>query len=198
MHGMFDSGFFGPDSIRPFDREMVERDFKANKFKTKDLTAAIEQALDPTEFDKEMKELREAQRKVDEQERKEMAKSKKRAPAKKEPSPAKKAPVPKSKPAPEPKAKATPAAKQTKVTEQPTTNIPAQIIAPTTTSRKRRGTQTHQDQPEPADNPRDTKRSVSCCTWCWCVKKQFLPNSHGCTIRAAYHRAYCYYCCYYW
>ncbi|GAB5587743.1 hypothetical protein Unana1_02643 [Umbelopsis nana] len=149
--GSKDYGFFGPDSIRPFDHEAVERDLKANKFKTKDLTVAIKQALDPIEFDKEVKEMKEAQRKEDEQERKETSKSKKKAPIKKESPPAKKAPASKSKAAAEPKPKA--ASKQSKATE----SKPAGIIAPTT-SRKRRGTQT-QDQQDATDNPRDTKRS---------------------------------------
>lgn len=117
---------------------------------------AIKQALDPIEFDKEVKEMKEAQRKEDEQERKETSKSKKKAPVKKESPPAKKAPAPKSKAVAEPKPKA--ASKQSKATE----SKPAGIIAPTT-SRKRRGTQT-QDQQDATDNPRDTKRSVSC-TW---------------------------------
>ncbi|KAI9287349.1 hypothetical protein BC943DRAFT_275093 [Umbelopsis sp. AD052] len=93
--GSKDYGFFGSDSIRPFDRDTVERDLKANKFKTKDLTTAIQQALDPTEFDKEVKQLRDAQRKEEGQERKDAAKSKKKQPAaKKEPSPAKKEIIP--------------------------------------------------------------------------------------------------------
>jgi hypothetical protein len=39
------SGFFGPDAIRPFDSVNVENDLAANKFKTKDLIFAVEQAL---------------------------------------------------------------------------------------------------------------------------------------------------------
>ncbi|KAL9540627.1 hypothetical protein PS6_010671 [Mucor atramentarius] len=42
------SGFFGPDCIRPFDREAVERDLRDKKFKTKDLENAVHQALDPS------------------------------------------------------------------------------------------------------------------------------------------------------
>lgn len=44
----FISGFFGPDCIRPFDRETVQRDLKDKKFKTKDLESAVHQALDPS------------------------------------------------------------------------------------------------------------------------------------------------------
>ncbi|KAI7907412.1 uncharacterized protein BX663DRAFT_495790 [Cokeromyces recurvatus] len=48
FYGSRDYGFFGPDCVRPFDREAVERDLKAKKFKTKDLELAIHQALDPS------------------------------------------------------------------------------------------------------------------------------------------------------
>ncbi|KAI9473649.1 MAG: hypothetical protein EXX96DRAFT_610576 [Benjaminiella poitrasii] len=48
FYGSRDYGFFGPDCVRPFDRETVERDLKAKKFKTKDLELAIHQALDPS------------------------------------------------------------------------------------------------------------------------------------------------------
>jgi hypothetical protein len=47
------SGFFGSDSIRPFDVDAVERDLKAKKFKTKDLELAVRQALDPSLLDEE-------------------------------------------------------------------------------------------------------------------------------------------------
>ncbi|RUS20375.1 hypothetical protein BC938DRAFT_475573 [Jimgerdemannia flammicorona] len=46
--GVFGTGFFGPDLIRPFDRDEVERDLKAKKFKSKDLELAVRQALDPS------------------------------------------------------------------------------------------------------------------------------------------------------
>ncbi|CAM0138063.1 unnamed protein product [Umbelopsis sp. WA50703] len=149
-------GFFGPDSIRPFDRGTVERDLQANKFKTKDLTEAIKQALDPTEFDKEIKKLKDAQRKEDEGEAEEKdGKSKKRpTPAKKAPTPpAKKTPAPKAKPAP--KANPTPA-KPTKPAA--TEKKPAASIPAVTTLRKRRGTQS-QIVTEETDNQRDAKRS---------------------------------------
>ncbi|KAG2176240.1 hypothetical protein INT43_005474, partial [Umbelopsis isabellina] len=138
--GSKDYGFFGPDSIRPFDRSAVERDLQANKFKTKDLTEAVKQALDPTEFDKEIKKLKEAQRKEEEggSDEKNAKSKKKAAPTKKAPSPpAKKTPVPKAKPAPT-KAKPTPvkATKPAATEKQPAPSIPA-----TTTLRKRRGTQ---------------------------------------------------------
>lgn len=42
------SGFFGPDSIRPFNKINVEKDLKAKKFKTKDLEMAVREALDPS------------------------------------------------------------------------------------------------------------------------------------------------------
>ncbi|KAI8059844.1 hypothetical protein BC940DRAFT_350939 [Gongronella butleri] len=45
--GSRDYGFFGPDSIRPFNKDAVERDLKAKKFKTKDLEMAVREALDP-------------------------------------------------------------------------------------------------------------------------------------------------------
>lgn len=48
FYGSRDYGFFGPDCIRPFDREVVERDLKDKKFKTKDLENAVHQALDPS------------------------------------------------------------------------------------------------------------------------------------------------------
>ncbi|KAG2187470.1 hypothetical protein INT44_005159 [Umbelopsis vinacea] len=151
--GSKDYGFFGSDSIRPFDRDTVERDLKANKFKTKDLTTAIQQALDPTEFDKEVKQLRDAQRKEEGQERKDAAKSKKKQPAaKKEPSPAKKATP--AKPTAENKTKAAATPKPTKAQEKPQEIIPA---APTS-SRKRRGTQAREVS-ETTDNARDSKRS---------------------------------------
>ncbi|CAO3591390.1 unnamed protein product [Absidia cylindrospora] len=46
--GSRDYGFFGPDSIRPFNKVNVEKDLKAKKFKTKDLEMAVREALDPT------------------------------------------------------------------------------------------------------------------------------------------------------
>jgi hypothetical protein len=46
-----DSGFFGADSIKPFNADAVERDLKAKKFKTKDLELAVRQALDPSLLD---------------------------------------------------------------------------------------------------------------------------------------------------
>ncbi|KAI8333716.1 hypothetical protein BC941DRAFT_434275 [Chlamydoabsidia padenii] len=49
--GSKDYGFFGPDSIRPFNKADVEKDLKAKKFKTKDLERAIREALDPTWID---------------------------------------------------------------------------------------------------------------------------------------------------
>ncbi|KAI8580646.1 hypothetical protein K450DRAFT_236594 [Umbelopsis ramanniana AG] len=154
--GSKDYGFFGSDSIRPFDRDTVERDLKANKFKTKDLTTAIQQALDPTEFDKEVKQLRDAQRKEEGQERKEAAKSKKKQPAaKKEPSPAKKAtPV---KPTAENKTRAAAAPKATKVQDKPQEK-PQDIIPAASSSRKRRGTQAREVS-DATDNARDNKRS---------------------------------------
>lgn len=159
-HSVFNSGFFGPDSIRPFDRDTVERDLKANKFKTKDLTTAIQQALDPTEFDKEVKQLRDAQRKEEGQERKESAKSKKKQPAaKKEPSPAKKAAATAAKPAAENKTKAAATPKPTKVQEKPQEK-PQDIIPAASSSRKRRGTQAREVS-DATDNGRDSKRSVS-------------------------------------
>lgn len=158
-HSVFNSGFFGPDSIRPFDRDTVERDLKANKFKTKDLTTAIQQALDPTEFDKEVKQMRDAQRKEEGQERKETAKSKKKqSAAKKEPSPAKKAAAA-AKPAAENKAKASATPKPTKVQEKPQEK-PQDIIPTASSSRKRRGTQAREVS-DSTDNARDSKRSVS-------------------------------------
>ncbi|SAM06377.1 hypothetical protein [Absidia glauca] len=45
--GSKDYGFFGTDSIRPFDKEEVAKDLKAKKFKTKDLERAVLEALDP-------------------------------------------------------------------------------------------------------------------------------------------------------
>ncbi|KAL7317215.1 hypothetical protein PS15m_003600 [Mucor circinelloides] len=48
FYGSRDYGFFGPDCIRPFDREAVERDLRDKKFKTKDLENAVHQALDPS------------------------------------------------------------------------------------------------------------------------------------------------------
>lgn len=47
------SGFFGPDAIRPFIRELVEKDLKAKKFKTKELEKAVRQALNPEEADED-------------------------------------------------------------------------------------------------------------------------------------------------
>lgn len=157
--GSKDYGFFGPDSIRPFERGAVERDLEANKFKTKDLTEAVKQALDPTEFDKEIKKLKEAQKKEEEggSDEKNGKSKKKPTPAKKAPTPpAKKTPVPKAKPAPAPaKAKPTPVkvAKPAATEKKPAASIPA-----TTTLRKRRGTQS-QVVTEEADNQRDAKRS---------------------------------------
>jgi hypothetical protein len=155
---VFNSGFFGSDSIRPFDHDAVERDLKANKFKTKDLTIAIQQALNPTEFDKEVKQLRDAQRKEEGQERKEAAKSKKKQPAaKKEPSPAKKAAP--AKPAAENKTKAAATPKATKMQEKPQEKS-QDIIPAASSSRKRRGTQAREVS-DTTDNARDSKRSVS-------------------------------------
>lgn len=155
--GSKDYGFFGSDSIRPFDRDTVERDLKANKFKTKDLTTAIQQALDPTEFDKEVKQLRDAQRKEEGQERKDAAKSKKKQPAaKKEPSPAKKATP--AKPTAENKTKAAATPKPTKAQEKPQEKPQEIIPAVPTSSRKRRGTQAREVS-ETTDNARDSKRS---------------------------------------
>ncbi|KAI9289347.1 hypothetical protein BC943DRAFT_314136 [Umbelopsis sp. AD052] len=56
--GSKDYGFFGADSIRPFNADAVERDLKAKKFKTKDLELAVRQALDPSllEVDEEDEE----------------------------------------------------------------------------------------------------------------------------------------------
>ncbi|KAI8139349.1 hypothetical protein BJV82DRAFT_521818 [Fennellomyces sp. T-0311] len=54
--GSRDYGFFGPDAIRPFNSENVERDLKAKKFKTKDLENAVRQALDPSLLEKEEQE----------------------------------------------------------------------------------------------------------------------------------------------
>lgn len=51
FHPSLCSGFFGADSIRPFNADMVERDLKAKKFKTKDLELAVRQALDPSLLD---------------------------------------------------------------------------------------------------------------------------------------------------
>ncbi|ORX58273.1 Tudor/PWWP/MBT [Hesseltinella vesiculosa] len=45
--GSKDYGFFGPDSIRPFDKKTVETDLKAKKFKNRDLEKAVREALDP-------------------------------------------------------------------------------------------------------------------------------------------------------
>lgn len=42
------SGFFGPECIRPFDKETVKNELKAKKYKSKDLELAIRQALDPS------------------------------------------------------------------------------------------------------------------------------------------------------
>jgi hypothetical protein len=65
------SGFFGPDCIRPFNRETVESDLKAKKFKTKDLENAIHQALDPAilkaEEEAERREEEEAERREEEE-----------------------------------------------------------------------------------------------------------------------------------
>jgi hypothetical protein len=177
------SGFFGPDSIRPFDRGTVERDLQANKFKTKDLTEAIKQALDPTEFDKEIKKLKDAQRKEDEGEAEEKdGKSKKRpTPAKKAPTPpAKKTPAPKAKPAP--KANPTPA-KPTKPAA--TEKKPAASIPAVTTLRKRRGTQS-QIVTEETDNQRDAKRSV-CILWVEMIRNFVSNTTYRCT---AYFRNY--------
>ncbi|CAO3638997.1 unnamed protein product [Cunninghamella blakesleeana] len=51
--GSRDYGFFGPDSIRPFNRANVEKDLKARKFKTKDLELAVREALDPSALEEE-------------------------------------------------------------------------------------------------------------------------------------------------
>ncbi|SAM01734.1 hypothetical protein [Absidia glauca] len=51
--GSRDYGFFGPDSIRPFDKVNVEKDLKAKKFKTKDLEMAVREALDPRLMDQD-------------------------------------------------------------------------------------------------------------------------------------------------
>ncbi|KAG2221691.1 hypothetical protein INT45_002729 [Circinella minor] len=50
--GSRDYGFFGPESIRPFNKENVEHDLKTKKFKTKDLENAVRQALDPSLLEK--------------------------------------------------------------------------------------------------------------------------------------------------
>ncbi|KAI9254854.1 hypothetical protein BY458DRAFT_520521 [Sporodiniella umbellata] len=56
FYGTQDYGFFGPDSVRRFEKEQVDRDLKAKKYRTKGLERAIHQALDPhfveTEKDK--------------------------------------------------------------------------------------------------------------------------------------------------
>lgn len=51
-----DSGFFGPEMIRPFDPVAVERDMKAKKFKTRELENAVRQALDPSLLEEEEQE----------------------------------------------------------------------------------------------------------------------------------------------
>lgn len=50
------SGFFGPDAIRPFNREVVEHELKAKKFKTKDLENAVREALNPSSIEREQQE----------------------------------------------------------------------------------------------------------------------------------------------
>ncbi|KAI9323665.1 hypothetical protein BX666DRAFT_1889172 [Dichotomocladium elegans] len=54
--GSKDYGFFGPDAIRPFDSENVERDLTAKKFKTKELENAVRQALNPSLLQKDEEE----------------------------------------------------------------------------------------------------------------------------------------------
>ncbi|KAG1035548.1 hypothetical protein G6F43_013208 [Rhizopus delemar] len=48
FYGTKDYGFFGPECIRPFDKETVKNELKAKKYKSKDLELAIRQALDPS------------------------------------------------------------------------------------------------------------------------------------------------------
>ncbi|KAJ2962940.1 hypothetical protein NQZ79_g2023 [Umbelopsis isabellina] len=66
--GSKDYGFFGADSIRPFDADAVERDLKAKKFKTKDLELAVRQALDPSLLDDEEEEEEEEEDEEEEDE----------------------------------------------------------------------------------------------------------------------------------
>ncbi|KAI8339432.1 hypothetical protein BC941DRAFT_420470 [Chlamydoabsidia padenii] len=54
--GSRDYGFFGPDSIRPFNKVNVEKDLKAKKFKTKDLEMAVREALDPSLMEQDEEE----------------------------------------------------------------------------------------------------------------------------------------------
>ncbi|KAI8876199.1 Tudor/PWWP/MBT [Backusella circina FSU 941] len=86
FYGSRDYGFFGPDCIRPFNREAVESDLKANKFKTKDLEHAVHQALDPSileaeeEAEKREKEEEEEEKRRKKAGRKKTATTKKTAP----------------------------------------------------------------------------------------------------------------------
>ncbi|CAO3591238.1 unnamed protein product [Absidia cylindrospora] len=66
--GSKDYGFFGPDSIRPFDKVNVEKDLKAKKFKNKDLELAVREALNPALMEEEKDNQDDDHDKDDEQE----------------------------------------------------------------------------------------------------------------------------------
>ncbi|KAI8085137.1 uncharacterized protein BX664DRAFT_338602 [Halteromyces radiatus] len=80
--GSRDYGFFGPDSIRPFNKVNVEKDLKAKKFKTKDLEMAVREALDPTlmeEDEQEEEEEEEEQQQPQEKKKSKVTKGGKKA-----------------------------------------------------------------------------------------------------------------------
>ena len=73
------SGFFGPESVRPFDREEVERDLKAKKYRTKELIHAIQQALNPSSLEEKERETnRDSQKRTRKRGRSEDERTKKR------------------------------------------------------------------------------------------------------------------------
>ncbi|ORE11286.1 Tudor/PWWP/MBT [Rhizopus microsporus var. microsporus] len=80
FYGSRDYGFFGPESVRPFDREEVERDLKAKKYRTKELIHAIQQALNPSSFEeKEWETNRQSQKRTRKRGRSEDERTKKRS-----------------------------------------------------------------------------------------------------------------------
>ncbi|KAI9312850.1 hypothetical protein BX666DRAFT_2020791 [Dichotomocladium elegans] len=74
--GSKDYGFFGPDAIKPFHPDNVERDLNDKKFKTKDLENAIRQALYPSLLEDEENEEEEEEEHEQEEKKSQRTKTK--------------------------------------------------------------------------------------------------------------------------
>lgn len=159
------SGFFGPDAIRPFDPQEVENDLNAKKYKTKDLEMAIRQALNPSL----LTELEEEEEGEEEEEQKE--ESEEPVVEKKESTASKKLKG-KKKPTPEPKKKVA-----ATTNGKPTTPAKKGKENATATKRRSRNLQKLEDEDEKmvddtavSENVDSRKKRVSTLqTLCVCV-----------------------------